>query len=117
MADTLRKRYAEEESSKVSEARIVLDPGKVPLTKAEKFLIAAGTLIASCLMAMLIAASVSQTNAQRHLEGQQQAVVSEQNRNADLKQEIGELSSNTHLNQVAKKEGLSLIESNIRNIH
>ena len=117
MADTLRKRYEEEEGSKVTEAKIVLDPGKVPYSKGEKLLTAAGILIAACLSALLIAASTSETSAQRHLQTEQRAVVSEQNRNSDLKQEIGELSSNTHLNQVAKKEGLSLIESNIRNIH
>lgn len=117
MADTLRKRYEEEESGKVTETKMALDPGRVSFSTGEKLLVAAGVLIASCLSAMLIAASTSETNAQRHLQTEQRAVVSEQNCNADLKQEIGELSSNTHLNQVAKKEGLSLIESNIRNIH
>jgi cell division protein FtsL len=33
-----------------------------------------------------------------------------------LKQEIGELSSSSNLNKVAKEQGLTLIESNIRNI-
>ena len=39
-----------------------------------------------------------------------------QNKNTNLRQEIGELTSANRMNKLAKQYGLQLIESNIRNI-
>lgn len=118
MADSSARKLANEqpERAKAKQTTIVLNPGRVRWTKLEKLLVIAGALITFCLMALLVATSTSATSAQEKLASEERIVSSKQNSNADLKQEIGELSSSSNLNKVAKKQGLTLIESNIRNI-
>lgn len=118
MADSSARNlgYEQPDQAKAKQTTIILNPGKVAWTKMEKFLVIAGTLITFCLMAMLVVTSTSATSAQEKLANEEKIVSSKQNSNADLKQEIGELSSSSNLNKVAKQQGLTLIESNIRNI-
>ncbi|WP_297820282.1 cell division protein FtsL [uncultured Lactobacillus sp.] len=98
------------------EKTIVLNPKSVPWSRLEKTLIAIGSVITLGLMTMLVSASVSSTNAQHTLAKEEQTITSKQNRNTDLRQEIGELTSTSRMNKIAKQQGLRLIESNIRNV-
>lgn len=95
---------------------IVLNPKSVPLNRLEKTLIVLGSVITLGLMTMLVSASVASTNAQHNLAHVEQTVITKQNHNTDLRQEIGELTSTTRMNKIAKEQGLHFIESNIRNV-
>lgn len=64
----------------------------------------------------LVSSSISATSAQHELTNTQQSVAKEQNRITDLRQEIGELTSTTRLNKIAREKGLTLINKNIRTI-
>ena len=68
------------------------------------------------MMIFLVSSSISATSAQHELTKTQQSVTKEQNRVTDLRQEIGELTSTTRLNKIARQKGLTLINKNIRTI-
>lgn len=98
------------------EKTIVLNPKSVPWSKFEKALMIIGSAITLGLMTMLVSASVSSTHAQHTLAQQETTVTTKQNHITDLRQEIGELTSSSRMNEIAKQQGLRLIESNIRNV-
>lgn len=96
--------------------RIPLDPHKVPYNVLEKTLLAIGSIVTSGMMIFLVSSSISATSAQHELSQTQQTVAKEQNRITDLRQEIGELTSTSRLNKIAREKGLTLINKNIRTI-
>ncbi|NRO03391.1 cell division protein FtsL [Lactobacillus helveticus] len=96
--------------------RITLDPHKVPYNVLEKTLLAIGSIVALEMMIFLVSYSISATSAQHELSQTQQTVAKEQNRITDLRQEIGELTSTSRLNKIAREKGLILINKNIRTI-
>ncbi|MBD5432605.1 MAG: cell division protein FtsL [Lactobacillus sp.] len=120
MADSAAKRVNYQEpiiqKPKHPQKKIVLNPKNVPLNRLEKTLLVIGSLITLTMMILLVSGSISTTNAQHNLTDSEQSVISTQNKNTDLRQEIGELTSSTRMNKIAKQEGLRLIESNIRNV-
>ncbi|QNQ80612.1 cell division protein FtsL [Lactobacillus sp. PV034] len=120
MADSSAKIYNYQEpvtrEAGQPQKKIILNPKNVPLNRLEKTLIVLGSLITLVMMTLLVSASISSTNAQHKLTDSEQSVLATQNRNTDLRQEIGELTSSSRMNKIAKQEGLRLIESNIRNV-
>ena len=96
--------------------RVILDPHKVPYSILEKTLLILGSVITLGIMIFLVSSSISATSAQHELTENQQSVAKEQNKVTDLRQEIGELTSTTRLNKVAREKGLTLINKNIRTI-
>lgn len=96
--------------------RITLDPHKVPYNILEKTLLAIGSIVTLGMMIFLVSSSISATAAQHELSQTQQTVAKEQNRITDLRQEIGELTSTSRLNKIAREKGLTLINKNIRTI-
>lgn len=115
-ARNLNYQQVQEQEAERSGKKIVLNPKKIPLSKLEKTLLILGAIITMALMVAIVSTSVKQTYAQHRLANIEQSVISKQNKNVDLGQEIGNLSSTTRMNKIAKEKGLSLIESNIRNI-
>lgn len=96
--------------------KIVLDPKHVPYTRFEKILIAIGASITLLLIMFIVSVSVSQTSAQHQLANTQQEVAKEQNQTTNLRQEIGQLTSSARMNRIAKEQGLTLHDNNIRTI-
>lgn len=89
----------------------------LPLSRSEKIIISVGTLISLALMFFLVTSTISSTSTQRQLQNVNSEVAVTKSENLDLEQEIGELTSIDRINQIAKQQGLKLIESNIRTIH
>lgn len=96
--------------------RVILAPHKVPYNILEKTLLILGSVITLGMMIFLVSSSISATSAQHELTENQQSVAKEQNKVTDLRQEIGELTSTTRLNKIAREKGLTLINKNIRTI-
>lgn len=96
--------------------KIVLNAGKVPISRLEKFIIAVGALLSLGMMFLLVSATVAQTSAQHDLANIEQKISSKQSSNTDLRQEIGELTSTKRMNKIARQQGLSSIENNLRNV-
>lgn len=119
MADSSARRIEYEPSKQngsKKRQRIILDPRKVPYNWVEKTLLIVGSVITLGMMIFLVSSSISATSAQHELTNTQQSVAKEQNRVTDLRQEIGELTSTTRLNKIAREKGLTLINKNIRTI-
>jgi cell division protein FtsL len=119
MADSSARRIEYEPSKQngsKKRQRIILDPRKVPYNWVEKTLLIVGSVITLGMMIFLVSSSISATSAQHELTNTQQSVAKEQNRIIDLRQEIGELTSTTRLNKIAREKGLTLINKNIRTI-
>jgi cell division protein FtsL len=119
MADSSARRIEYEPSKQngsKKRQRIILDPRKVPYNWVEKTLLIVGSVITLGMMIFLVSSSISATSAQHELTNTQQSVAKEQNRITDLRQEIGELTSTTRLNKIAREKGLTLINKNIRTI-
>lgn len=121
MADSSARKIAFEPNrkSEIGEekrAKIVLNPHKVPLSKFEKTLLFAGSIMTLAMMTFLVSASVSATSAQHELVDVQQSVAKGQNQTTELRQEIGALTSNQQLKKAIHRQGLELIDKNIRTI-
>lgn len=120
MADSSARNILYGESELNSQQRetqvLVTDPRQVPWSKLEKFLVAAGVLVVLALMAVVTTVSVSSTSAQHTLANVQQSLAQNQNKTTDLRQEIGELTSSSRLNEIAQKQGLTLRDGNIKTV-
>ena len=116
MADRRIEYEPSKQNGSKKRQRIILDPRKVPYNWVEKTLLIVGSVITLGMMIFLVSSSISATSAQHELTNTQQSVAKEQNRVTDLRQEIGELTSTTRLNKIAREKGLTLINKNIRTI-
>ncbi|MCT6807795.1 MAG: cell division protein FtsL, partial [Bombilactobacillus sp.] len=119
MADSLARKIEfnpnnQEEPQK--RKRQVLDHRHVAWNGLERTLLAVGTLITIGLMTMLVSSSISATSAQHELTSLQRSVAKEQSQVGDLHQELGELTSSSRMNKIARSKGLALNEKNIRTI-
>ena len=113
MADSSARNLNYQQSQQQTEQpkkAIVLNPKSVPWTAFEKSLVVLGSLI------LLVSASISATSAQHKLANVEQTIISQKSHNTDLRQKIGELTSTTRINKIARDQGLHLVESNIRNV-
>lgn len=99
-----------------TERRMSVDPNKVPFSRSEIFILIAGSIVTIAMAAMLVFTSVAANSAQHQLANIQTELTSSQTDSSNLRQEIGELTSSSRMNKIAKQEGLSLIESNIRTV-
>lgn len=99
-----------------TERRMSVDPNKVPFSRFEIFILVAGSIVTIAMAAMLVFTSVAATSAQHQLANIQTELSSTQTDTSNLRQEIGKLTSSSRMNKIAKQEGLSLIESNIRTV-
>ncbi|RVU70309.1 MULTISPECIES: cell division protein FtsL [Lactobacillus] len=119
MADSSARRI-ELEPNKQTEfkkrRRIAPNPHQVSWTGLERTLVILGSVVAIAMMIFLVSSSISATSAQHELSDVQQAISTEQNNITDLHQQIGELTSSSRLNKIARAKGLTLIEKNIRTI-
>ena len=119
MADSSARNLNYQQSQQQTEQTkkaIVLNPKSVPWTAFEKSLVVLGSLITLGLMILLVSASISATSAQHKLANVEQTIISQKSHNTDLRQKIGELTSTTRINKIARDQGLHLVESNIRNV-
>lgn len=101
----------------VKKSRIISSPYQVKWTGLEKSLVILGSIIILSMMIFLVSSSISATSAQQELSKIGQSISNKQNNITNVRQEIGELTSNTRLKKIAHEKGLTLIEKNIRTIH
>ena len=104
----------QEESVKVR--RIAPNPSQVSWTGFERTLVVVGSIITIAMMVFLVSSSISATSAQNNLSNVEKQISSNQNDITNLNQEIGELTSNARLKKIARNNGLTLIDDNIRTI-
>lgn len=119
MADNLARKIEfnpNEQRDQEKRQRQVLNHHSVAWTGFEKSLLIFGTMITIGLMTMLVSSSISATSAQHELTSLQRSVAKEQNEVGDLHQELGELTSSSRMNKIARSKGLTLNEKNIRTI-
>ena len=119
MADNLARKVEfnpSEQKVLQQRQRQVLNHHNVAWTGFEKFLLAVGVMITIGLMTMLVSSSISATSAQHELTNVQRAVAKGQSQVGDLHQELGELTSSSRMNKIARSKGLALNEKNIRTI-
>lgn len=69
------------------------------------------------LMGSVVTMKIAVTNANHQLQDVQARVTTVSNDNASERQEIAELTSESHLNQAAKKYGLSDANTSVRNVN
>lgn len=89
---------------------------RVPFSKAEVLSIVIGNLILLVMTIAVVSSKISFTKAQYSLQSINQEIAVIHNRNVNTKQEISTLSSRDRLLNLAKKYGLSMNDSNIRNV-
>ncbi|KRL63467.1 hypothetical protein FC23_GL000709 [Lactobacillus psittaci DSM 15354] len=93
-----------------------LRPRTVPLDRLEKAILCIGAFTTIVMAALLVSTSVAATSAQHDLANYESKLTSSQNTATNLRQEIGELTSTSRMNRIAKEKGLTLIEGNIRTV-
>lgn len=119
MADSSARRIEYEpnnQNGSQKRQRISSNPRDVPYNTLEKVLLFLGGIVTLGMMIFLISFSISATSAQHELTRTQQTITKEQTRITDLRQEIGELTSTSRLNKIAREKGLTLINKNIKTI-
>ncbi|CAM3103406.1 cell division protein FtsL [Lactobacillus bombicola] len=89
----------------------------VPWSGFEKIILFLGTIITISMMTILVSASITVTSAQHELTNIQRSVDRGKSEVSDLHQELGELTSSSRINRIARSQGLILIDKNIRTIH
>ncbi|BDZ31168.1 cell division protein FtsL [Lactiplantibacillus sp. WILCCON 0030] len=90
---------------------------RVPFSGFEKVLCVSFSLVVFALAIALVSSNIAIGNAQTQLQTVQAKVTKVQASNTSATQQISELSSRSRLNKVAKKNGLSLNNGNIRNVY
>lgn len=101
---------------KNSQTSISPKKSRIPFSKAEILSIVMGNLILLVMTIAVISSQISFTKAQYSLQNINQEIAVIHNRNVNTKQEISTLSSRDRLLDLAKKYGLSMNDSNIRNV-
>ena len=90
---------------------------RVPFSAFEKVLCVTFSMIIFGLALALVSTNIAVGNAQSQLQTVQSKISKVQASNTSASQQISELSSRTRLNKVAKRYGLSLNNSSIRNVY
>ncbi|MFD1124921.1 cell division protein FtsL [Lentilactobacillus raoultii] len=113
----------EPEQPYVSTPRRVSQPGRQPgfsprlrLNAFEKVLIIGGSILLTGLMLMVVSSKIALSNSQHELQHLDTRISNIHNDNTNLKQQIGELQSSSRLQKIAKENGMSLSNGNIRNV-
>lgn len=97
--------------------RAMVITGRVPLSVFERLSIALAGLLAVGLMLTLVAAKQTVNGQQRVLQTVQKQITAQTSQNTSQRQEIGELTSQTSLKQVAGKYGLKDANASVRNVN
>lgn len=92
-------------------------PDKVGWSKFEKALVTVCGVMLTFMMISLVSTKIAVTNAQHKLQNVNTQITKVNSQNTSSKQVIGELTSQQHLEQVAQKYGLTISNSNIRNVN
>lgn len=100
----------------VTEPNVVPAPDKVGWSKFEKALVTVCGIVLTFMMISLVSAKIAVTNAQHNLQNVNSQITKVNNKNTSANQVISELTSQKHLEQVAQKYGLTISNSNIRNV-
>lgn len=119
MADSSARNYEVESEREVEftqERQRVYNPRYVRWTFFERMLVVLGSVVSIGMIVFLISSSVTAASTQQQLSDIQQSISKNQNEVTDLRQQIGELTSTTRLNKIAREKGLTLIDKNIRTI-
>lgn len=91
-------------------------PKKQGITKGEKILIAAATLIIFALGVACVSLEIMVANANREVQDTNRSVEEITVVNNNLSQEVQELSRYDRVYAIAKANGLEMNESNVRNV-
>lgn len=91
-------------------------PKKKGITKCEKILIAAATLIIFALGVACVSLEIMVANANREVQDTNRSVEEMTVVNNNLSQEVQELSRYDRVYAIAKANGLEMNESNVRNV-
>lgn len=84
--------------------------------KIEKIMVVLISVWISILACLVIASAINLNSSQVDLQKVNTRISNMQSKNANTKQEVGELTSRSRLDAVAKKAGLSMNEQNTRNV-
>ncbi|WP_283678888.1 cell division protein FtsL [Lentilactobacillus sp. Marseille-Q4993] len=85
-------------------------------SRFEKLLMGIGGAIAAVMCIFVISSKIALTNSQHQLQQLDNRIVTMHNKNTTLTQQIGELQSSSRLQKIAKNNGMSLNNANIRNV-
>ncbi|GFZ27728.1 cell division protein FtsL [Lactobacillus corticis] len=119
MADTSARRLdldPEKNTEGVKQTTSISTKRVVRFSPFEKAIVLMGSVTCLVLATLCVTSSNSATSTQSELTNVQQKITKQQNKVTDLERQIGELTSSSRLNKIAKQKGLKLIEKNIRTI-
>ncbi len=89
---------------------------RLKLSRFEKLLIVCGSALMTVMMLMVVSSKIALSDAQHNLQHLDNRISTVHNNNTSLQQQIGELQSSTRLQKIAKENGMSLSNGNIRNV-
>lgn len=92
-------------------------PDKVGWSKFEKALVTVCGVVLTFMMISLVSTKIAVTNAQHRMQNVNSEITKVNSQNTSSQQVISELTSQSHLEQVAQKYGLTISNSNIRNVN
>lgn len=92
-------------------------PKKITWSKFEKVLVSSCSLVLTFMMVTLVATKIAATNAQHELQNVNTHIAKVNSSNTSTRQVINELTSQSHLEKVAQKNGLTISNTDIRNVN
>lgn len=115
---TARQIFTEPASPEVHKTRKKAERQSKQATylKTEKIMVVLIAAWISVLACFVIASTINLNSAQVELQKVNTSITAIQSKNANTKQEVGELTSRSRLDAFAKKAGLSMKEQNTRNV-
>ena len=92
-------------------------PGRVPFSNFDKLtIVLAGAMVIGMTIA-LVTTKIQTTSRQQVLQTIQQKITTQTSQNTSQQQEIGELTSQSHLKKMAAKYGLTDTSASVRNVN
>lgn len=111
----------EEPQINVSAPERAINPGTVAkphlkLNSFEKLLIVCGSAVLTVLMLLVVSSKIALSESQHQLQHLDSQITRVNSNNTNLQQQVGELQSSSRLQKIAKENGMSLSNGNIRNV-
>lgn len=97
--------------------KVVGVPKRLSWSKFEKCLLAVGGLMLVGMMLCLVTMKIGVSSAQQQLQDVNSKITSFENKNTNDRQTISELLNRSRLEKIAKKDGMTLSNSKIRNVN
>lgn len=97
--------------------QIATRPRRLTFSKFEKCLLTTCGLVVMGLCVWLVSLQIGVSTAQQQLQDINTKITTTQNQNTNHRQQINELLNRTRLEQIAKKNGMSLSNGKIRNVN